>query len=36
MRIKNWVKLFLIDFMILDLFLITIYLYMMRIIEIGG
>ena len=36
MKIKRGVKLFLIDFMIVDFFLISLYLYMLRIIEIGG
>lgn len=36
MRIKSWVKWLLIDMMILDSVFIALYLYMLRIIEIGG
>lgn len=36
MRIKSWVKWFILDFVILDCTLITLYLYMLRLIEIGG
>ena len=36
MRLKSWVKWLLLDFVLLDVCLITTYLYMLRIIEIGG
>jgi len=36
MKLKSWVKWFLFDFIVADCLLITIYLYMIRIIEIGG
>ena len=36
MRVKSWVKWLLIDLVVLDMFFITLWLYMLRIIEIGG
>ena len=36
MRLKSWVKWLLFDLVVADCFLITIYLYMLRLIEIGG
>ena len=36
MRLKSWVKWSLLSFVILDGFLITLYLYMIRLVEIGG
>ena len=36
MRLKSWVKWLLIDLVIVDMFFITLYLYMLRLIEIGG
>ena len=36
MRLKSWVKWLLIDLVVVDMFFITLYLYMLRLIEIGG
>ena len=36
MRIKSWVKWMLLFFALLDISLIVLYLYMLRLIEIGG
>lgn len=36
MRLKSWVKWLILDMVLCDTMLITIYLYMIRIIEIGG
>lgn len=36
MRLKSWVKWLLFDLAVVDYFLIVMYLYMLRIIEIGG
>lgn len=36
MRLKRWAKWFILEFVILDGFLVTLYLYMLRLIEIGG
>lgn len=36
MRLKSWVKWLLMDMVVLDVFLISLYLYMIRLIEIGG
>ena len=36
MRIRRWVKWLILDMVLCDTMLITIYLYMLRIIEIGG
>ena len=36
MKLRNWVKWLLLDMVVIDTLLITIYLYMIRLIEIGG
>lgn len=36
MRLKSWVKWFLFDWMLCDIMLVLLYLYALRIIEIGG
>lgn len=36
MKLRNWVKWLLLDMVFIDTLLITIYLYMIRLIEIGG
>ena len=36
MRLKSWVKWLILDMVVIDVYLITICLYMLRIIEIGG
>lgn len=36
MRLKSWVKWLLIDLVMVDMLFITLWLYMLRIIEIGG
>lgn len=36
MRLKSWVKWLLIDLVMVDMFFITLWLYMLRMIEIGG
>lgn len=36
MRLKSWVKYLLIDLVMADMFFVGIYLYMLRMIEIGG
>lgn len=36
MKLRNWVKWLLLDMVFIDTLLIAIYLYMIRLIEIGG
>lgn len=36
MKLRNWVKWLLLDMVVIDTLLISIYLYMIRLIEIGG